>query len=116
PANQSQATVTINPLTPPTGTDDVILYILNNNVCNGLNNIVDSVKLWIYDSLQASILTNDTTICSGQTIQLIGYGDTLLSYSWTPNNGTLSNPNIKSPFATPTTTTTYTLTASLPGS
>ncbi len=114
PANQTQASVVINPVAPPYGTDSVILYILNSYNC-GINNIIDSVKLYIYDSLQAKILTNDTTICAGQSKQLLAYGDPLFSYSWAPPTY-LNNPNIKNPIATPPSTITYVLTATLPGS
>ena len=114
-ANQTQASVYINAVSPPSGTDSVTLYILANNICNGQSNIADSVKLWIFDSLQAWIVTPDTTICPGQSIQLIGYGDTLLSYSWSPTTN-LSSSTVKSPWASPTSTITYQLTATLPGS
>ena len=37
-----------------------------------------------------------------------------ITYAWTPNNGTLSNANVQSPTATPTSTTTYSVTATTP--
>ncbi|MFK7971327.1 MAG: gliding motility-associated C-terminal domain-containing protein [Bacteroidia bacterium] len=49
----------------------------------------------------------DSTICEGDTIQLLGGGG--VSYSWSPATG-LSNPNIAQPLASPTATTTYTVT------
>ena len=55
---------------------------------------------------------NDTVLCNGQSLTL---GNTLIepgvTYSWVPNNGSLSDPNIPNPVATPIQTTTYTLTA-----
>jgi|TARA_R110000737_G_scaffold33607_3_gene51930 gliding motility-associated-like protein len=51
----------------------------------------------------------DTTINLGQSVDLFAIGDNLTSYVWTPN-GTLSNPIIFDPVATPTETTTYTVT------
>jgi gliding motility-associated-like protein len=51
----------------------------------------------------------DTTIIEGQSTTLRGTGATGATYSWTPTTG-LSNPNIANPVATPTETTTYTLT------
>jgi gliding motility-associated-like protein len=62
---------------------------------------------------------NDLVLCAGGTTQLAGLasvgsgsGSTLpLTFSWTPATG-LSATNILNPIASPTTTTTYTLTAS----
>ncbi|HEU4719663.1 MAG TPA: nidogen-like domain-containing protein [Bacteroidia bacterium] len=51
---------------------------------------------------------NDQTICSGQNVQLNATGGT--TYSWSPSTG-LNNPNIANPVASPTITTTYTVTA-----
>lgn len=67
------------------------------------------------DTPSAHILTPDTTVCSGTTFQLRATGTTGLSYDWTPATS-LSSPTLMSPMATPTVTTTYTLTATLPGS
>jgi len=55
----------------------------------------------------------DTTICTGNSIQLLGSGGT--TYSWSPATG-LSNPNIANPIASPSVTTSYILTASNSGS
>jgi gliding motility-associated-like protein len=55
----------------------------------------------------ASILTNDTTIQSGVSVQLTGIGTG--QPSWSPTTG-LSCTNCLDPIATPTETTTYTLT------
>ena len=51
----------------------------------------------------------DTTICTGNSVQLQGSGGT--TYSWSPVTG-LSNPNIANPIATPALTTAYVLTVS----
>jgi len=50
----------------------------------------------------------DTTICLGNTIQLNASGG--LTYTWSPAS-TLNNPNISNPVASPSTTTTYYVTA-----
>lgn len=50
---------------------------------------------------------NDTTICSGKSVQLVASGAS--TFSWTPTTG-LSNPNIANPVATPLVTTTYIVT------
>ncbi|MDO8367702.1 MAG: gliding motility-associated C-terminal domain-containing protein [Saprospiraceae bacterium] len=56
---------------------------------------------------------NDTAICNGQSVVL---GQTVpqsgVTYSWTPNDGSLSDPNAANPIATPLQTTVYTLMAS----
>lgn len=49
-------------------------------------------------------LSANTQICNGSTTQLSATGGT--SYSWTPA-GSLSNPNIANPIASPTQTTVY---------
>lgn len=51
-------------------------------------------------------ITNDTSICIGNTVQLNSTGG--VSYSWTPAN-TLSNAAISNPIATPTQSTLYQL-------
>jgi hypothetical protein len=53
----------------------------------------------------------DTTICSGGSATLTTTGNAT-AYTWSPGTG-LSNPNIASPVASPTTNTTYTVTATL---
>ena len=50
------------------------------------------------------VATNDTTICTGQQVQLNATGGT--TYTWT-NANTLSNSTVANPVATPTGTTTY---------
>lgn len=55
-----------------------------------------------------------TAICEGSSSQLdahAGGGTGNFTYSWTPTTG-LSNPRIANPIASPTSTTTYTCTAS----
>ncbi|PWT96276.1 MAG: hypothetical protein C5B52_16180, partial [Bacteroidetes bacterium] len=51
----------------------------------------------------------DTTICLTDTIQLHPFSDGL-KFNWAPV-GTLSDPNVKNPFATPSGPITYTVTA-----
>jgi len=119
PANATVATRQIFglPVNPPTGPKIVKLLILSPYTCGstGTAPIIDSAYLTIYDSLQANIITPDTAICLYDTVHLQASGDTLLSYNWTPSAG-LSDPNIRNPLASPLTTTTYTLNASLVGS
>jgi gliding motility-associated-like protein len=55
-------------------------------------------------------ITQAATICDGESIQLSASGGT--TYSWTPDNGSLSDINTGSPTASPTSTTNYIVTAS----
>ena len=51
-------------------------------------------------------VTASQTIANGSSIQLDALGATY--YTWTPDNGTLDNPNINNPVATPVdSVTTY---------
>ncbi|MCH8902898.1 MAG: PKD domain-containing protein [Bacteroidetes bacterium] len=89
-------------------TADFTTYIVTVTDSNGCQNI-DSILV----TMLTSALVNagiDIEICFGDTVQ-IGMG--LLegqTYSWSPTAG-LSDPTAPNPFANPTTTTLYTLTA-----
>jgi gliding motility-associated-like protein len=61
-----------------------------------------------------NILTPDTTICYGQDVNILVSGSAGSSYSWSPATS-LNDPNIQNPIATPTITTTYTVSASSTG-
>jgi len=67
-------------------------------------------------TVSVSSVTN--TICSGSNTQLISSvgnnGGSPVTYSWSPSTG-LTNSNAPSPFASPTTNQTYTLTVSSNG-
>jgi gliding motility-associated-like protein len=79
------------------------------------NDIVDSTSLFISDTIQMSIITPDTTICAEDFAHVLVLGSDSLVYTWSPTLG-VSNPNIKEPNLSPTTTTTYTVCATLPSS
>lgn len=53
---------------------------------------------------------NDKFICVGDSVQLSPTASGATGWSWTPTTG-LSNPNIRDPYAKPTVTTTYFVTA-----
>jgi hypothetical protein len=57
----------------------------------------------------------DTFVCAGSNVQIGLPAIPGVIYQWQPSTG-LSNPNIAQPLANPTTTTTYTVFASFPGS
>jgi gliding motility-associated-like protein len=60
------------------------------------------------------ILNGDTAICIGDTVQVIGTGDTRYTYGWSPVIG-VSDPGTMLPFIVPDTTHTYIVTATYPG-
>ncbi len=89
-----------NPFASPSATT---MYYVTGTDANGCDNI-DSMTVNV-NGLPIITISNDTTICEGDTAQLIATGGT--SYSWTPATD-LSDPNIASPDAFPTATITYT--------
>lgn len=62
----------------------------------------------IYEGDVTADAGDDVAICIGNSVELNGSGG--YSYSWSPTTG-LTDPLIANPDASPTTTTTYTLTA-----
>ncbi len=70
---------------------------------------IDCVSVREIIKASASTFKKDTEICNGESLLI---GDTAVpgvSYSWHPTTG-LSNPNAAQTYASPTVTTTYTLT------
>lgn len=116
PPNELTDTVYINalPVNPPQGPKTVKLLILSPYLCNG-NQISDSAEITILDSIFVDVLSPDTPICIGNSVNILATGDSVLQFHWTPSTG-LNNPDTLTPTATPTVTTTYVLTADLPGS
>ena len=53
---------------------------------------------------------DDQLICLGDSVQLNVFGEPAISFSWSPAAG-LSDPNIIDPWATPASSTAYTVTA-----
>lgn len=51
----------------------------------------------------------DTAICDGESVQLFSSGPNAVTFSWSPIAG-LDDPSVANPVATPSTTTTYTVT------
>ncbi len=116
PANAAQTTLTIAGLvTPPAGMKTLKLYLNSPYNCSGAAEIVDSVEVHLLDMPTAAIVTPDTAVCVGSGVQLRVNGDNSLQYSWTPATG-LNNAAVKEPYATPAASTTYQMTAIIPGS
>jgi gliding motility-associated-like protein len=78
---------------------------------NGCRN-TDSVRVRVISRVNLTA-SNDTSICANDPVQLFANTDGL-QYAWSPDP-TLNNPNILNPVATPSTTTTYQITAKTGG-
>lgn len=92
-----------NPVANPTVTTTYTVTITEVHGCTGTASVVVTVG-----SLVANA-GNDTILCTGSTLQLTASGGT--NYQWAANP-TLSAANIYNPVASPTATTTYTVTVS----
>ena len=69
--------------------------------------IRDTVSVNAVAGRRITDMTASATIAYGSTIQL--NADNEVVYTWKPDDGTLSNPNINDPIASPSVTTTYTV-------
>ncbi|MCD6064368.1 MAG: domain containing protein, partial [Flavipsychrobacter sp.] len=112
-ATQASRTINAVPITPAAGLRTVKLRLYNPYSC-GAPQVIDSAELDIYDSLFVKILTNDTAICVGNTINLDAIGDNILTFKWIPNS--VADPTSLHTTASPGVSTFYTIEASLPGS
>ncbi len=110
PGGSTSATFSVTGIpTLPAGTKTVKIF-----VHSGCGALLDSVTINLLDTPTATILTPDTSVCGGSVL-IRTTGTTGLTYSWTPATG-LSSATVAQPTATPSVTTTYTMTATLPGS
>ena len=83
------------------GNYTVILTVSDSTGC--IKPDTASIVLTVYDPV-AAVVTPDTLICPGSTVQLQANGGT--SYKWSPS-ATLSNDTISNPIASPSAVTTY---------
>jgi len=91
-----------NPVATPTVTTTYTVIVTDANGC------IDSSTVTItVNPLPVVTVSSDTLICAGSSATLSASGG--VSYSWTPA-GSLNNPNVSNPVATPTMQTTYTVT------
>ncbi|MBK9274255.1 MAG: gliding motility-associated C-terminal domain-containing protein [Flavobacteriales bacterium] len=91
-----------NPTALPGATTTYIVGVQGPNGCVNSDTVTVTVN-----PLPVMSAGNDTTICTGASVQLDGSGTG--SFLWTPSTG-LSDPAVEDPIASPTGTTTYTLT------
>ncbi len=92
-----------NPIANPSQTTTYTVTSTNAQGCTG----TDQVTVFVNGNAPINA-GNDQTICSGSQAFLNATGG--VSYSWNPSTG-LSNPNIANPIASPSQTTTYTVTS-----
>jgi len=90
-----------NPTASPTATTTYTVTATDQNGCSASDNMVVTVNV-----LPTASAGANTSICLGHSTTLNATGG--VSYQWSPGLG-LNNPNIPSPIANPTTTTTYTV-------
>ncbi|MEL6803312.1 MAG: PKD domain-containing protein, partial [Bacteroidota bacterium] len=94
-----------NTATPSASNIDTttVFYVLSENAlgCESL----DSVVITVFEVFTLQ----DTFVCDGNSIVLTSQGG--VTFNWTPNDGSLDDPTISSPTASPLTTTTYSVTA-----
>lgn len=102
-----------NPMATPAG--DITYYVqVTGSSCNTPR--LDSVTVNVYDPPALSLISG-ATICLGDHVVL---GNTVpqpgVTYTWSPDDGTLSNIHVANPVATPVTggVHTYFVTASTP--
>ncbi len=97
-----------------TGTYTVMVIGYDSLTCAGLAFLDTSyATITVLDGNVSTFAGNETSICTGDTVQLGASAVTGLTYQWTPSAG-LSNDTIPNPLASPEQTTTYILTASNP--
>ncbi len=108
PANLTSVSVPVTTIADALneGTEYITVY-LGNPLCNA---VFDSLRFYIQDSLNATLTPSNSSICIGGNVQFTATGGT--SFSWSPS-ASLNNPSIANPIATPTVTTTYTMTTSV---
>lgn len=99
PSTGLSSTSIPNPVATPTTTTQYVVTGTTSHGCIGTDTVLITVN-------PVPIVTRsaDTTICENTTVQLFATGGG--TYSWTPP-GTLSNPNVANPVASPTSLTKY---------
>ncbi|MCP4437830.1 MAG: hypothetical protein GY810_02715, partial [Aureispira sp.] len=86
------------------GSKDIKLTV-DNGTCNA-----DTTKTIVINPPPTLSTSGDVSICEGESTNLSTTAPNAVSYSWAPNDGTLSDITLANPVADPTTTTNYTVT------
>jgi len=88
-----------------TGVYTLKLTAFDSRTCQQSDAVTQTIEIFDIDAK----VEGDTLICKGESALLLASGGT--KYSWSPTTG-LNNPNIANPKASPTQSTTYTVTVS----
>lgn len=86
------------------GTEFIKVYLQDQ--CGSL---IDSVRIDIKDPPKFQIVSNDTSICLGKSVNVQTTFDAGLNFSWSPVTGVVPT-NVSNPIITPTATSSYILT------
>ncbi|GBL34626.1 hypothetical protein EMGBS15_02210 [Filimonas sp.] len=111
PAGDTVAYVVFTALQDGINEPDEEIKIYQLAPCTG--GIIDSVSLFISDSIKMHIITPDTTVCREDSVHILVSGSDSLIYNWTPTTN-INNSTIKEPMVSPNFTTDYIVCASLP--
>jgi hypothetical protein len=101
PSPSLSCTICPNPIATPTANASYNVTGISSYGCTAR----DTVNLRVVDTF--ALAANDAVMCRGDKINLLATG--AATYLWSPSNS-LSAANIASPVASPTGTTTYTVT------
>ncbi len=91
-----------DPIATPTQAGDIVYTVVFVNPDNCYDTLTQTIH--VYDLPKVVIVNRDTTVKYGKSVQL--YVNGANQYTWTPV-GSLNDPNIPNPIATPTQTTSY---------
>ncbi len=100
PTNNLSCTNCASPIANPTNNIQYKVKGTNANGCIAY----DSINIKVMQPYTLALLTNNKSICKGQSVQLAATGAP--NYVWTPTSW-LSADNIPNPIATPDTSTIY---------
>lgn len=106
-AGEIENAQTAHPTVYPTETTTYQVAVVNAEGCTANAFVTVHIN---EAAPEPQILTNPTTICAGQSIQLIAIESSGSVFSWSPTES-LSVANNNAPLATPSESTTYTVTA-----
>lgn len=104
PAGSLSTDINVMPIQDNMAEPDETIIISTTNPCTGLP--ISSAQMVIKDNIPTTVTANPELICAGGTTQMEATGG--IHYSWTPATG-LNDAAIYNPIASPSTTTTYTV-------
>jgi len=98
-----------NPVATPTSQITYTLKVTDKNGCTASDDVLVGIT-----TPPNVLISQHDTICIGQTSNMAANASGALSYQWSPA-ASLNNANIQTPVASPTVTTTYTVTVTFSG-